>query len=157
MPKHSKSRYCSVCGINDSHTTDEHTFLVKANKLPTPLHSKYSSELEDLMLDLVLVGLPKDCAMVGDKLISPPREKVLRENRGKQWDEAEKALTTYINKEKAKAELVGRIDELDRVFNPNPHKGGYIGSKRENGHACTIEDRQEELEAQLSQGRSDSE
>lgn len=57
--------------------------------------SKQVDKLENLFFDLMLVGLPKDCAWVGDTLICPPRTKVLKEKRGKDFDKAIKAIRAY--------------------------------------------------------------
>lgn len=113
-------------------------------------HSKYS-ELEDIMYDLVFVGLPKDCAMVGGKIIAPERKKQFTENRNKQFDEAEKALTALINKEKAKAEKKLIADAL-RVNELYPGGTALLDFLYSRKYRNTTP---EELEAQLAKDKED--
>jgi hypothetical protein len=56
-------------------------------------------ELEDLLYDVGLTFLPKDCAMIGDTLVSPTRKKDMAENRGKEYAKAVKAIVSHIEAE----------------------------------------------------------
>lgn len=68
-----------------------------------PKNTKLEEQIDDIALDLICVGLPKDCALVGDTIVCPPRKKVLKENRGKDWAKAIEAIINLIQDRERKA------------------------------------------------------
>ena len=65
------------------------------------------------------------------------------------WEEIHALITAKINKEKAQAELVGRIDELKRLPNTKPV---WFDPKI---HTNYIQDRLAQLEAQLTKDKEE--
>lgn len=103
QPLDLKPEPCGICG-DGGHEAWACPNQTQPLTAPMKTDTNKHKELEELLYDVGLTFLPKDCAMVGDILVSPPRSKGMKEDTGKEYAKAVKAVERYIMEE-VRAEL----------------------------------------------------